>query len=106
MAPVEESKELLTVPYKSSIVTSTIDKQWIIDQLPSKPKTLELLFSSAVHGWKLSDWRSKVFNKGSTLTLFKSTKNRVSGGYLHINWKEGSGIYQKDERAYIFSVDH
>ncbi len=38
-----------------------------------------------------------------TITLFRSTKGKVSGGYLHIPWK-GRGGFTFDDKAFIFSV--
>jgi hypothetical protein len=75
--------EGLAAFYKSSMVSAKVsDIVWILNQLPSKPKTIALLFSSAVHGWKLKDWQSKCIGKCMTLTLMKSTKGKVAGGYL------------------------
>jgi hypothetical protein len=81
------------------------DQQWLLDQLPAQPKALILLFSSANDGWKLKDWRSNVICKGSTLTLFKSTKNRVAAGYLHRLWLNGFCDEIGDEKAFLCSVD-
>jgi hypothetical protein len=81
------------------------DVEWILNQLPSKPKTIALLFSSTVHGWKRKDWWSKCLGKGMTLTLMKSTKGKVAGGYLHIQWKDGGGG-GSDSSAFVFSVDN
>jgi hypothetical protein len=38
----------------------------------------------------------------------KSTKGKISGGYLHIKWNSGSelGVLTKDEKCFVFSVDH
>ena len=46
--------------------------------------------------------------KGMTLTLMKSTKGKVAGGYLHIQWKNGgyNGCYGSDSSAFVFSVDN
>ena len=42
-----------------------------------------------------------------TLTLMKSTKGKVAGGYLHIQWKHGSySCYGSDSSAFVFSVDN
>ena len=42
-----------------------------------------------------------------TLTLMKSTKGKLAGGYLHIQWKYGDwcGGYVSDSSAFVFSVD-
>ena len=69
------------------------------------PKSFTLLFSSFKHGWKKNDWRKSVMGKGSTLTIMKSTKGKVCGAYMNIEWKE-DGEDGKDKKAFIFSVDH
>ncbi len=40
-----------------------------------------------------------------TITLLKSTKGKVSGGYLHIPWKNDNSYYNKDDQAFIFSLN-
>ena len=39
-----------------------------------------------------------------TLTLMRSSKGKVAGGYLHIKWLE-SGDFATDEQAFVISVD-
>ena len=74
--------------------------------MPEKPKTLALLFSSSVHGWKVKDWTEACKGKAMTLTIMKTTKGRVCGGYLHIAWKETTvGEYGSDPSAFVFSLD-
>ena len=41
-----------------------------------------------------------------TITLMKTTKGSVCGGYLHIAWKEAKGEYGSDPSAFLFSLDH
>ena len=41
-----------------------------------------------------------------TITIMKTTKGRVCGGYLHIAWKEAKEERGKDPSAFIFSLDH
>ena len=46
--------------------------------------------------------------KAKTLTLFKSTKNKVSGGYLSIAWAEvgeNGKEYARDDNAFLFSLE-
>ena len=94
------------ITFQSSIVSLQDDINWIIDQLPQKPKTLALLFSSSVHGWKVKDWINACKGKPMTITLMKTTKGRVCGGYLHIAWKEAKGELGSDPSAFLFSLDH
>ena len=41
-----------------------------------------------------------------TLTLMKSTKGKVAGGYLHIQWEDGDGLYGSDSQAFLISIDN
>ena len=41
-----------------------------------------------------------------TITIMKTTKGRVCGGYLHIAWNEGKSDYGNDPSAFVFSVNH
>ena len=41
-----------------------------------------------------------------TITLMKTTKGRVCGGYLHIAWKEAKGEFGSDPSAFVFSLNH
>jgi hypothetical protein len=72
--------------------------------LPEKPKTIALLFSSSIHGWKLADWKARCNGSSQTITLFKSTKGKTAGGYLHIQWKNEGGM-MKDDKCFLFSLD-
>ena len=77
---------------------------WIIAQLPEKPKTIALMFASSIHGWKLADWKARCIGSSQTITLFKSTKGKTAGGYLHIQWQEEGGL-KKDDKCFLFSLD-
>ena len=41
-----------------------------------------------------------------TITLMKTTKGRVCGGYLHVAWKQSKGEFGSDPSAFVFSLDH
>ena len=81
-----------------------------MQQFDKRVKSVELLYSSNKHGWKLEDWRSRCIGKSQTLTLFKSKKGNVSAGYLHRQWEEGpSGLFgdkKPDSSAFVLSIDH
>lgn len=90
---------------QSSIV-SDIEMRWLLNQLPEKAKSIILLFSSSVHGWKKVDWRKACVGKTTTLTIMKTTKNRICGGYCHIAWENDPvGRFGKDEHAFLFQVN-
>ena len=41
-----------------------------------------------------------------TITIMKTTKGRVCGGYLHIAWKEPEHEHGSDPSAFVFTLDH
>ena len=53
----------------------------------------------------MEDWIEACKGKAMTITLMKTTKGRVCGGYLQIAWKEGKE-YGSDPSAFVFSLDH
>jgi hypothetical protein len=88
----------------SSIISSRQDIEWIISQLPEKPKTIALLFSSSIHGCKFTDWVARCLGSSQIITLFKTTKGRTGGGYIHIQMKEEDRFWD-DATTFLFSVD-
>ena len=40
-----------------------------------------------------------------TLTIMKTTKGRVCGGYLNIAWKLSGGEHGRDPSAFVFSLN-
>ncbi len=45
----------------------------------------------------------KIDNKGPTICLLKSEKDKVFGGFAGRDWKS-DGAWQSDDKAFIFSV--
>ncbi len=76
----------IELKFPTSIINQLSDIEWLMDQLPRKPLSFNLLFSSERHGFKCRDWGKSVVEKGPTITLFKTTKQKVCGGYLNIPW--------------------
>jgi hypothetical protein len=64
------------------------------------------LFSSSVHGWIVHDWIEACKGKAMTLTIMKSTKGCICGGYLHIAWDDVKEEPGRDPYAFLFSLDH
>ena len=72
--------------------------------MPQKVVTLTLLFRGSTHGWSPSKFHQLCDDKGPTITIFKSKAGRVFGGFTQLSWKS-SGNWQKDEKAFIYSID-
>ena len=57
-------------------------------------------------GTKSENFHKYCDNKGATLVLVKTTKNKIFGGFTPLNW-EGSGGSKNDEsnQTFIFSLN-
>jgi hypothetical protein len=53
----------------------------------------------------VKDWIEACKGKAKTITIMKSTKGRVCGGYLDIAWKEDDELNANDPLAFVFSLD-
>ena len=95
----------------SSIIKDDINKQksiinWIIEKTNKNNIKFELIFKMTEDGYKCIDFYNKCENKGPTLILIKTTKNKIFGGFTPLNWKKGGGeIYDRSNQTFIFSLN-
>jgi hypothetical protein len=54
----------------------------------------------------VKDWIEACKGKAMTITIMKTTKGRICGGYLHITWKEADCESGSDLSAFVFTLDH
>ena len=58
------------------------------------------------NGSKSDDFHNYCDNQGQTLTLIKTTKNKIIGGFTPLNWKnQGNGINDPSNQTFIFSLN-
>ncbi len=57
--------------------------------------------------WYLSkDFHNYCDNRGPTLTIIKTTNNKIFGGFTPLNFDSYGGIkYDKDDQTFIFSLN-
>ena len=64
----------------------------------------ELLYRGTRDGFGTNDCHSKIDNKGPTLSIVKTTENKIFGGYTNILWKKDDR-YEKDKGlSFVFSL--
>ena len=51
-------------------------------------------------GWSSGNWHPRVDNRGPTLTVIRTSKGYIFGGYTEQNWKHAG--YRKDPNAWLF----
>ena len=78
----------------------------ILNYFPPGKRNFRLLniFKGSRDGWTKQIFADKVFNKGPTLILLKTTKNAICGGFTTVNW-ENSWEFKRDTEAFVFNVD-
>ena len=89
----------------STIVTNNDEKKFLYGSLPAKKVQSTLLYRGSRDGWLAFDFHSRVDNKGSTVTLFKTDKGYRIGGYTSVSW-DSSNTSKTDAKAFLFSLNN
>ena len=95
----------------SSIIKDDIDSlnlinNWIEESINKEEIKFELLFKMSENGTNSEDFNKHCDNKGPTLTLVKTTKNKIFGGFTPLNWNiEGKEIKDLNNQTFIFSLN-
>ena len=113
---LESIKKFGNISVESNIIDSLIlnkkkDKQeiiinWIKEKTNKDKINFEKIFTMSLNGSSSKDFHNYCDNKGPTLTLVKTTKNKIFGGFTPLNWDSTSGS-KNDEtnQTFIFSID-
>ena len=91
----------------SQILNKQEDIEFIKNNLFSqKLKQIKKIYQGSKNGFTSKDFHLLVDNKGATLTIIKSSKNEIFGGFNSFNWtnKKGNGKYFKTEKSFLFSI--
>jgi hypothetical protein len=94
----------------SSIINDMNDSSLIIDwikEIINKDLiNFESIFKMSENGSKSEDFHKLCDNKGPTLTIIKTTKNKVFGGFTPLNWNSNEGsIYDELNHTFLFSLN-
>ncbi len=78
----------------------------ILNHFPPGKRNFRFLniFKGSRDGWTKEIFAEKVFNKGATLILLKTTKNSICGGFTTLNWDK-SNVWKRDTEAFVFNID-
>ena len=58
------------------------------------------------NGTQSQDFHIYCDDKGPTLILVKTTKNKIFGGFTPLDWKKnGDQLYDKSNQTFIFSLN-
>ena len=62
----------------------------------------------SLNGSSCNDFHNYCDNKGPTITIIKTTNNKIFGGFTPLNWESnesGENKYDKSNQTFIFSFD-
>lgn len=89
---------------------------FVIEQLKKampSAKRIRCIFSSEKHGWKTDDFHKLCDDKGCTLTLMRTSKQYLCGGFTSVPWASPtvlsgmftlSGWNRPDPTAFLFAL--
>jgi hypothetical protein len=105
----DEEKEMLFDLEKSDIIKKKKDKiklkEWIT--VNGRIKQINLLYKASVDGDTCESFFNKCGNKGATISVIKSSKGKIFGGYTKAEWTDKKGVLRLyDNTAFLYSLDN
>ena len=70
-----------------------------------KPMKFKLLYRGTDNVFSAVQFHKKCDSKGSTLTLLKSSKGKIFGGYTDIPWSSWGGWRKRNSKAFLFNMN-
>ena len=98
-------KKVKTSDFCSIILNETKKENEFIQKLLewSGYNKIELLFRGTRDGMNSNSFHNKCDDKGPTISLFKSDKGYIFGGYTPISWSVNGG-YKTDNNSFLFTL--
>ena len=80
--------------------------KWIKEKTNKDKINFEKIFTMSLNGSSSKDFHDYCDNKGPTLTIIKTTENKIFGGFTPLNW-DSSGLSKNDndDQTFIFSLN-
>ena len=104
----KKKNEIIINKYIKGYSDLTFIENEIIKQLNKRIKSYNLVYKASKDGDKASDFHNKCDNVNNNLSIVKTKKGKIFGGFTKQNWKQiGVQDYHKyDENAFVFSVNN
>ena len=97
--------------FLSSIIINDFNKQkiindWIIEKTNKNEIKYELIFRMSENGSSNEAFHKYCDNRGPTLVLIKTTKNRIFGGFTPLNWDcKSRDVLDNSNQTFLFSLN-
>ena len=98
----KEEKDNISKMFKESHIIDKDEKKLLIEWLPNKPKSINLIMNSKIDGDTSKAFQDKCGGKKPTYAIIKTKKGYKFGGYTTECWKQGQ---IKDNNAFVFSLN-
>ena len=98
----EKEKEEQLISFSGTEILNNESKKMLLSWLPRKPIKITLLLNSNIDGDSTSTFMDKCSGKCPTLSVIKTTKGNIFGGYTTQLWNQGK---VQDRNAFVFSID-
>ena len=90
--------------FRKTVINKTEDMIKMKQMFP-KDWQVELLYRGTKDGFKAEDFHKICDNKGSTLSLAKTVKGNIFGGYTPIPWTIRGGNKKGDSESFLVKFD-
>ena len=92
---------------KSKIIRNNKEKNKLLEWISEKGKIqkINLIYNSKIDGDEAENFYDKCAYKGPTISLIKTKKGKVFGGFAKSEWIKGSKAIE-DKNAFLFSLDN
>ena len=74
--------------------------------LKNKKIKYKLLYRGTRDGMNASSFHQKCNSIPQTVSIVQTTKGYKFGGYAEKTWENHNGIWIKDDKSFVFSIDH
>eukprot|EP00825_Cyclidium_porcatum_P051438 TRINITY_DN945_c0_g1_i7.p1 TRINITY_DN945_c0_g1~~TRINITY_DN945_c0_g1_i7.p1 ORF type:complete len:651 (-),score=152.76 TRINITY_DN945_c0_g1_i7:271-2223(-) len=94
-----------------SVITKLEDIKFVLIQIIKstikyKFQNISLLYRGSKDQFTASEFHSKCDGKNYTLTIIKSNKNKIFGGFTSLAWDKSESYKMQDLIAFLFSIDN
>ena len=73
--------------------------------MQGKPMKYKLLYRGTDNNFTAVNFHKFFDSKGSTITLLKSGKGKIFGGYTDIPWSAKGGWRKRNAKSFLFTMD-
>ena len=92
---IKKFGKICTSNFDSSIINDNLKQELIINRIKEKTNKnaikFEKIFIMSNNDSSSTDFHNYCDNKGPTLTIVQTTKNKIFGGYTPLNWDINGG---------------